>query len=178
MKKLLLSVATVAMAVLLVSCKEKPAQTQELETITFNITPDNLTQLALNYGGDVKNILDSMGIKELNHFFKEGGPNAQCDNEQFYYGLGTTLELNDVGGTTKANLEAKNAVIIHLSSEGPVCGYMLFHSEEDYNNFVKMIPQEVTQEADYLEFEPKGNDTSWMEGFEEGWYLVDFMLRE
>jgi hypothetical protein len=185
MKKHLLSLAVIALAIVLAAaCKEKPAENPE-PVKPASITAEHFTAFLVTEPEKAQAFLDSMGIKKLNYFFEEGGPGAQCDNEQSYYGRGAVVELTEDGGTSKITPEDEHAVVIHVGGEGTVNGYFAFRSEEDYNNFISKLPKidEETQEAPWLEVEPKGNgdanDWLWDSGFEKGkWYIAEFMLRE
>ena len=187
MKKHLLSLAAISLAIVLAAaCKAKPADNPEpAKPEIANITPEYMTAFLVADSDTAPAYLDSMGIKKLNYFFEEGGPYAQCDNEQFYYGRGAKVELNENGGTSKITPEDEHAVVIHVGGEGTVNGYFAFRSEEDYNNFVSKIPQidEETQVEPWLEVTPHSNGDAcewlWDAGFEKGkWYIAEFFLRE
>lgn len=185
MKKVFLSLTIVALAAIGMSaCKSKTAEpTDKAEkaetTAAVNITSENLAALIdADWDAVPQTLLDSMGIKVLKSF-KEEAKEAQCDNVQYYYGKGATVEIDEEGITKKVTADDNHAVVIHLTAESVASGYIAFRSEADYNDFMKKAPKK-TGEEEGLEFEFNGNgdeaDWLWSSGYEKGkWYIVEFI---
>lgn len=185
MKKYLFSMTFIAVAVLLMSaCDTKPAatteKTEETEnTAAVNITSENMMALfESDWDAVPDSLLNAMGIKALKSY-REEAKDAQCDNTQYYFGKGATVELNDKGELTKVTADDENAIVLYLTAESVAYGTIAFRSEADYNDFKKKAeaskPQAEDEES--IEFEFKGKNTEGEEaGYEKDkWFFVEYM---
>ena len=182
MKKYLLSMTVFALAsISLIACKAKTDNAQKPEekvenTAAAAITPeDMLTLLDAEWDSVPQSLLDKMGIKVLKAF-KEEAKDAQCDNQQYYFGRGASVELDKEGQLTKATADDANAIIIYLTAESVAYGSIAFANEADYNDFVKKT-QEKKNAEEGLEFDAQGQEKEGeaTPGFEAGkWFFVNF----
>ncbi|MBR4390361.1 MAG: hypothetical protein IKT00_14470 [Prevotella sp.] len=181
MKNFYLSLTIIALTAFCVSaCKSKTAESTEKAektevTASVNLTPENLKALIdADWDAVPQTLLDSMGIKVLKSF-KEEAKDAQCDNLQYYYGKGASVELDKDGQPTKITADDEHAVVIYLTAESVANGTIAFRSETDYNDFVKKAQKKAGGEEEGLEFEEQGNNAEDMTGYEAGkWFFVNF----
>ena len=166
------------------ACKAKPAENveQPKDAVT-TLAPEHLVTLI---NGDweavPQELLDAVGMKTLKAFRQEV-KDAQCDNLQYYYGKGATVELNEEGQPVAITSDDDNAVVIHLTAESVAYGTIAFRNEADYNEFLKKADaykQTLTGEEDLaIEFTGDGKNTGeekQMQGYEnDKWYIVQFI---
>lgn len=185
MKKFaIFSIIALAAAVMVCACKAKPAENveQPKDAVT-TLAPEHLVTLI---NGDweavPQELLDAMGLKVLKSFRQEV-KDAQCDNLQYYYGKGATVELNDEGQPVAITSDDDNAVVIHLTAESVAYGTIAFKNEADYNEFLKKAEaykNNLKGDEDLaIEFTGDGKNTGeekQMQGYEnDKWYIVEFI---
>ncbi|MBP5391792.1 MAG: hypothetical protein J6Y40_06930 [Bacteroidales bacterium] len=183
-KYAIFSIIALAAAVMIYACKAKPAENveQPKDAVT-TLAPEHLVTLI---NGDweavPQELLDAVGMKTLKAFRQEV-KDAQCDNLQYYYGKGATVELNEEGQPVAITSDDDNAVVIHLTAESVAYGTIAFRNEADYNEFLKKADaykQTLTGEEDLaIEFTGDGKNTGeekQMQGYEnDKWYIVQFI---
>ena len=184
MKKILFSMTVIVLAGLsMVACKQKtaentqPAENVEKAAAAVAIAPQDVQALvdAEDWDAIPQELLDKMGVKALKSF-KEEAKDAQCDNQQYYFGRGASVELDKEGQLTKATADDANAIIIYLTAESVAYGSIAFANEADYNDFVKKT-QEKKNAEEGLEFDAQGQEKEGeaTPGFEAGkWFFVNF----
>ena len=184
MKKIaIFSILALAAIVMVSACKSKPAENTEQpkETAVVNLHPEDL-EVLVNADWDAvpQGLLNNIGIKPLNSF-KQEVKDAQCDNLQYYYGNGASVELDKEGQPVKIASDDENAVVVYLTAESVAYGTIAFRNEADYNEFMKKAnaikesKEKAGEELD-MEFEGKGKNTEGDEtGYEKDkWYFVYF----
>ena len=178
------SIIALFAAVMISSCKAKPAENveQPKDAVTA-FAPDNLvTLINSDWAAVPQELLDAVGMKTLKAFRQEV-KDAQCDNLQYYYGKGATVELDEEGQAVAITSDDDNAVVIHLTAESVAYGTIAFRNEADYNEFLKKADayrQTLTGNEDLaIEFTGDGKNTGdekQMPGYESGkWYIVNFI---
>lgn len=179
------SIIALAAAVMVCACKAKPAENveQPKDAVT-TLAPEHLVTLI---NGDweavPQELLDAMGLKVLKSFRQEV-KDAQCDNLQYYYGKGATVELNDEGQPVAITADDDNAIVIHLTAESVAYGTIAFRNEADYNEFMKKadatktVGEKAVEDDVEIEYTGQGKNTEdekQMPGYEKDkWYIVDF----
>ena len=182
--KFLFSIISLAIVAMVSACKSKPAEPAEksddaAKTELVCLTPENIEALVnADWDAVPQELLDSMGIKALKSF-KEEVKDAQCDNMQYYFGRGASVELDNEGQPVKITADDDNAIVIYLTAESVAYGSIAFRSEADYNEFVKKtesVNKENADEEASFEFTDSGKNTEGdTPGFEKDkWFFVDF----
>ena len=185
MKKFaIFSIIALAAAVMVCACKAKPAENVEQpKAAVTTLAPEHLVSLIdADWAAVPQELLDAMGLKTLKAF-KQEVKDAQCDNLQYYYGKGATVELNEEGQPVAITSDDDNAVVIHLTAESVAYGTIAFKNEADYNEFLKKADaykQTLTGEEDLaVEYTGEGKNTGeekQMPGYEnDKWYIVEFI---
>ena len=185
MKKIaIFSIIALAATVMVCACKAKPAENveQPKDAVTA-FAPENLvTIINSDWAAVPQELLDAMGMKTLKAF-KQEVKDAQCDNLQYYYGKGATVELDEEGQPVAIASDDDNAIVIHLTAESAAYGTIAFRNEADYNEFRKKAEafKENVKEGEEPELEFTGagkntEDEKQMPGYEKDkWYIVDFI---
>lgn len=179
MKKYTMIMIAVA-AFIFAACNSKPAANQEkaetTETAaTASVTPEKIKALVdAEWDSVPQAVLDDLGFKALK-LFKQEVKDAQCDNLQYYFGKGASVELDNEGQLTKSAADDDNAIIVHITAESVAYGSIAFRNEADYNDFVKKIEGiKPNEEGEGMEFEAIGKDPE-MNGYEKDkWFFVNF----
>ena len=182
-KYAIFSIIALAAAVMIYACKAKPAENveQPTETTVTAFAPENLvTLINSDWAAVPQELLDAVGMKTLKAFRQEV-KDAQCDNLQYYYGKGATVELNEEGQPVAITSDDDNAVDIHLTAESAAYGTIAFRNEYEYDQFmkkaneIKEAKEKAGEELD-MEFEGIGKNTEGNEaGYEKDkWYFVNF----
>ena len=181
--KFLFSIISLDIVAMVSACKSKPAEPAEksddaAKTELVSITPENIVALVdAEWDAVPQDLLDNMGVKALKSF-KEEVKDAQCDNLQYYFGRGASVELDKEGQPVKIAADEENAVVIYLTAESAAYGTIAFSSEADYDEFMKKADafKEKAGEEPDMEFTANGKNTEGDNpGYEKDkWFFVDF----
>lgn len=179
MKKYTMIVIAVT-AFIFAACQPKQPANQETAkttetTAAADVTPEKIEALVNSEWDSVPQaVLDDLGFKALK-LFKQEVKDAQCDNLQYYFGKGASVELDNEGQLTKATADDENAIIVHLTAESVAYGSIAFRNEADYNEFAKKVKDiKPNEDGEGMEFEAIGKDPE-MSGYEKDkWFFVNF----
>ena len=178
------SIIALAATVMVSACKSKSAEnTEQPKTAVTTLTPEHLASLVdADWDAVPQDLLNAMGMKTLKTF-KQEVKDAQCDNLQYYYGNGATVELNDEGQPVAIASNDDNAAVIHLTAESVAYGTIAFRNEADYNEFLKKADAYMNNltgnDEIEIEFTGEGKNTEedkQMPGYEKDkWFFVYFI---
>ncbi len=162
------------------ACQPKQPANQETAKTTetaaaASVTPEKIKALVdAEWDSVPQAVLDDLGFKALK-LFKQEVKDAQCDNLQYYFGKGASVELDNEGQLTKSTADDENAIIVHLTAESVAYGSIAFRNEADYNEFAKKAEASKPKvEGEGMEYEAVGKDPE-MSGYEaDKWFFVIF----